>query len=139
MQRPIMTTVSFLRRPSRAATLDDIHIAQDLVDTLDANRTRCVGMAANMIGESVCIIAVVDEDLGSRITTMLNPQITAQDGAYETQEGCLSLQGERSTLRYRRIEVSWHDIRGRERHAVFTGGTAEAIQHEVDHTLGIII
>lgn len=139
MQRPIMTTVSFLRRPSRPATLDDLHIAQDVTDTVEANRSRCIGMAANMIGESVNIIAVVDEALGGRITTMLNPCITAQDGAYETAEGCLSLHGERPVVRYRRIEVTWTDMRGRERHAAFTGASAEAIQHEIDHTQGIVI
>ncbi len=139
MQRPIMTSVSFLRRPAEPATADDLPIADDLRDTLEANRSRCVGMAANMIGEAKAIIAFVDEEMGGRITTMFNPRITAADGAFDTTEGCLSLKGERRTLRYRRIEVTYQDRRMRERHATFTGWTAQIIQHEVDHCNGIII
>lgn len=139
MQRPIMTSVSFLRRPAEPATADDLPIADDLRDTLEANRSRCVGMAANMIGEAKAIIAFVDEEMGGRVTVIFNPRITAADGAFDTSEGCLSLKGERRTLRYRRIEVDYQDRRMRERHATFTGWTAQIIQHEVDHCNGIII
>ncbi|WP_419497019.1 peptide deformylase [Bifidobacterium pullorum] len=139
MQRPIMTSVSFLRRPAEPASAEDLPIADDLRDTLEANRSRCVGMAANMIGEAKAIIVFVDEELGGRITTMFNPRITAADGAFDTTEGCLSLKGERRTLRYRRIEVEYQDRRMRERHAAFTGWTAQIIQHEVDHCNGIVI
>ena len=139
MQRPIMTSVSFLRRPAEPASAEDLPIADDLRDTLEANRSRCVGMAANMIGEAKAIIAFVDEEMGGRITVIFNPRITAADGAFDTSEGCLSLKGERRTLRYRRIEVTYQDRRMRERHATFTGWTAQIIQHEVDHCNGIII
>ncbi|WP_346681107.1 peptide deformylase [Bifidobacterium pullorum] len=139
MQRPIMTSLSFLRRPAEPATADDLPIVDDLRDTLEANRSRCVGMAANMIGEAKAIIAFVDEEMGGRITVIFNPRITAADGAFDTSEGCLSLKGERRTLRYRRIEVTYQDRRMRERHATFTGWTAQIIQHEVDHCNGIII
>ena len=125
--------------PSEEAAPGDEIAAQDLVDTLEANRSRCVGMAANMIGVGKRIIAFVDEDFGGRITVMFNPVITGTDGAYETEEGCLSLTGERRTMRYRRIEVDYQDRRFRARHATFTGFTAEIIQHEVDHCNGIII
>ena len=139
MQRPIMTSLSFLRRPAEPATADDLPIADDLRDTLEANRSRCVGMAANMIGEAKAIIAFVDEEMGGRITVIFNPRITAADGALDTSEGCLSLKGERRTLRYRRIEVDYQDRCMRDRHATFTGWTAQIIQHEVDHCNGIII
>lgn len=139
MQRPIMTSVSFLRRPAEPASAEDLPIADDLRDTLEANRSRCVGMAANMIGEAKAIIVFVDEELGGRVTTMFNPRISAADGTFDTTEGCLSLKGERRTLRYRRIEVTYQDRRMRERHATFTGWTAQIIQHEVDHCNGIII
>ena len=52
MQREIMTSIPFLSQPSAAAenTEEDLAVAQDLKDTLDAHRNGCVGMAANMIG-----------------------------------------------------------------------------------------
>lgn len=142
MRRDIETSVAFLRHPSVEAdptNEDDRRVAKDLEDTLDANRAGCVGMAANMIGESRRIIAFVDEDFGGRIMVMYNPVITARDGEYDASEGCLSLHGERHTSRFQRIEVDYLTARGRTRHATFTGWTAQIIQHEVDHCNGIII
>ena len=139
MIRNICTDRFFLMQPSEPATAADLPVAQDLRDTLAAHRQGCVGMAANMIGVSKRIIVFVDEDLGGRLTVMLNPVITASDGAFDAQEGCLSLTGERRTLRCRRIEVNYEDRRFRARHATFTGWTAQIIQHEVDHCNGIII
>ena len=83
MQREIMTSIPFLSQPSAAAenTEEDLAVAQDLKDTLDAHRNGCVGMAANMIGVPKRIIAFVDEDFGGRIFVMFNPHITAEDGA----------------------------------------------------------
>ena len=80
MQREIMTSIPFLSQPSTEAlnTPEDLAVAQDLKDTLDAHRNGCVGMAANMIGVSKSIIAFVDEDFGGRIFVMFNPTITAE-------------------------------------------------------------
>ena len=132
MQREIMTSIPFLSQPSAAAenTEEDLAVAQDLKDTLDAHRNGCVGMAANMIGVPKRIIAFVDED---------SSHTPAEDGAFDTAEGCLSLQGERRTVRYQRIEVDYMDRKFRERHAAFTGFTAQIIQHEIDHCDGVII
>lgn len=95
MQREIMTSIPFLERTSQDArnTDEDLAVAQDLKDTLDAHRAGCVGMAANMIGVPKRIIAFVDEDFGGRIVIMFNPEITARDGAYDATEGCLSFRG----------------------------------------------
>ena len=141
MIRDIVTSIPTLRQPARDAVQGPIDeaVARDLADTLEANRARCVGMAANMIGVPVRIIAFVDEDMGGRIAIMNNPTITAGDGAFDTSEGCLSLQGERRTMRWHRIEVDYLDRRWRPRHATFTGWTAQIIQHEIDHCGGILI
>ena len=139
MIQEICKDEKFLAQKAEQATPDDIQTATDLLETLEAHKDGCVGMAANMIGVGKRIIVFVDEDLGGRITGMLNPVITASDGAFDTQEGCLSLTGERRTLRYRRIEVNYENRRFRARHATFAGWTAQIIQHEVDHCNGIII
>ena len=39
-----------LAMKSEKATIEDLQVAQDLLDTLTANADGCVGMAANMIG-----------------------------------------------------------------------------------------
>ena len=48
MVRPIVKDVMFLGQKSVPATKEDIDIAKDLQDTLQANRAGCVGMAANI-------------------------------------------------------------------------------------------
>ena len=132
-----MTKQFFLRRPSEDATATDAQIARDLAETLEAHRATCVGMAANMIGERKRIIAVVDDD-GS-ILVMLNPRITRKDDPYDTEEGCLSLEGMRPARRFGRITVEYEDEL-LQRHAIDRAGrVAQAIQHEIDHCNGVLI
>ena len=106
MIRPIMKDVLFLRQKSAPAAKTDLPVAQDLQDTLIANRDRCVGMAANMIGVKKRIIIV---NMGMFNVVMFNPVITGKEGPYETEEGCLSLTGVRKTTRYERITVEYLD------------------------------
>ena len=70
---------------------------------------------------------------------MLNPSILEKTGAYETDEGCLSLPGTRHTTRYQRILVRWQDLSLAWQERWFEGWTAQIIQHEVDHCNGILI
>lgn len=126
-----------LARRSRPAAAEDLPIAHDLMDTLKAHRETCVGMAANMIGELKCIIALVD---GSDYLLMLNPEILKAEGPYETEEGCLSLLGgPRKTKRCRKIKVRWQNEALQTRIKTFEGFTAQIIQHEIDHCRGILI
>lgn len=136
MIRPIVTSPILLRMPSSEATPADAPIGQDLLDTLSAHTHECVGMAANMIGQLKRIIVVQD---GPRARLMYNPRITEQSGLYQTEEGCLSLTGTRPATRYRRIAVDYLDEAFRPRSDVFTGYTAQIIQHEIDHCNGIVI
>jgi len=137
MIRPIMTKKFFLRQPSEPATADDLAIALDLIDTLEAHRDGCVGMAANMIGERKRIIAVLDAD-GS-VLPMLNPRIVRTEGEYRAQEGCLSLEGLREAVRFERIDVEYEDLDLKPCSASFSGRVAQAIQHEIDHCEGVLI
>lgn len=56
MIKPICKDIFFLSKKARKANKDDIGIAYDLLDTIKANNYKCIGMAANMIGEDVAII-----------------------------------------------------------------------------------
>ena len=136
MVREIMRDPLFLAAPSVEAAQEDLSTAQDLLDTLRANRERCVGMAANMIGKAVCIIAFDD---GGKYTLMYNPEIMKAEGAYETEEGCLSLPGVRKTTRYQTIRVRFRDTQWRMLTKTYKGWTAQIIQHEVDHLNGVLI
>ena len=136
MVRAIVRDQFFLRIPSRPATAADAPVADDLLDTLHANAERCVGMAANMIGESVHIIALSD---GERLMEMFNPVIIKRDGPFDCEEGCLSLDGVRPVRRYRSIKVQWQTRDMKPRFKSFAGFTSQIIQHEVDHLSGILI
>ena len=136
MVRDIMKDPVFLAQPSALATQEDREVAQDLLDTLIAHKDGCVGMAANMIGIAKRIIAFDNE--GS-YTVMFNPEIIRQSGAYDAEEGCLSLSGMRKTKRWQSIKVKYQNEQFQVRMKTFTGWTAEIIQHEIDHCNGILI
>ena len=136
MQRDIVRDQFFLRMPSRPAAHGDANVADDLAATLRANAERCVGMAANMIGESVRVIAFFDS---KRLVEMFNPVIVKREGPYDAEEGCLSLDGVRPVRRYKSIKVQWQTRDMKPRAKTFTGFTAQIIQHEIDHLEGIII
>ena len=76
MVKPIMRDVLFLGQKSEPATRQDLSIGTDLSDTLKANRERCVGMAANMIGVKKRIIIV---NIGFMNLVMYNPVIVKKD------------------------------------------------------------
>lgn len=136
MVKEIVKDVMFLSQKAERATEKDKYIANDLLDTLKANKDRCVGLAANMIGYNKAIICVSG---GIYDFIMINPIITYANGEYQTEEGCLSLIGERECKRYKEIEVDYFDMNFRKQHGKYTGFVAEIIQHEIDHTNGIII
>ena len=108
MVKQIVRDVFFLGQPSEPATKADIQVGKDLQDTLQANRERCVGMAAK-------------RDM------------------YETEEGCLSLDGVRKTTRYQEIEVEYYDFNWKKQRQKLSGWTAQICQHEIDHLSGKII
>ena len=136
MVRDIVKDTFILSRISVLANKDDLSIAQDLIDTLEAHKESCAGMAANMIGVRKRIIAV---NMGFMNVAMFNPVIVKKSGAFETEEGCLSLIGVRKTTRYEEIEVEYEDMNFKKQHQKFSGWTAQIIQHECDHLEGIII
>lgn len=141
MVKELMHDPIFLAGHSEIATKEDLQIARDLLDTLIAHKDSCVGMAANMIGVKKRIIAFLDESgRAPTYTVMLNPEIIKKDGAYDTEEGCLSLLGgPRPCKRYKSIKVKYQNLELQTRIKTYTGWTAQIIQHEVDHCIGILI
>ncbi len=129
---------TFLSVPSTDCTQEDRYLYEDLMDTLKANGERCVGMAANMIGVRKNAIVFQEED-GS-CTVMFNPQIIGtSESSYVTEEGCLSLEGKRRTRRFHTIDVLFLNRNFRQRMRTLEGFQAQIVQHEIDHTKGIII
>lgn len=136
MVREIVHDTFLLSRKAQPAASEDIAVAQDLLDTLEANRERCVGLAANMIGVNKSIIVFDNE---GKAEEMFNPEIILKKEPYDAEEGCLSLSGVRQIKRYKKIKVRWYDRSFKVKIKTFTGFTAQIIQHEVDHCSGILI
>ena len=140
MIKNLMHDPIFLAGKSEAATKEDLQIAQDLIDTLITHRDSCVGMAANMIGVKKRIIAFLDESGRTpTYTVMLNPEVIKKDGAYNTEEGCLSLLGgPRPCKRYKSIKVKYQTVELQTRIKTYTNWTAQIIQHELAHCNGVL-
>mgnify|MGYP004560677675 FL=1 len=136
MVREICRDETFLAQQAEPATPEDIDVARDLLDTLEAHKDGCVGMAANMIGVNKRIIAFEND---GKYTVMFNPVIVKKADPYEAEEGCLSLVGTRRVKRWRSVRVQWKNEKFQTRIKTFTCFTAEIIQHEIDHCDGIVI
>ena len=136
MIKQIIRDPIFLGIKSEEATKADMDVANDLKDTLMANKERCVGMAANMIGIRKRVI-IANAGIGDIV--MFNPVIVKKEGAFETEEGCLSLDGVRKTTRYQTIEIEFTDMSWKRQKQKYSGFLAQIIQHECDHLEGIVI
>ena len=136
MIREIMKDTGFLSLKAEPAAPEDLPTAADLLETLEAHRETCVGMAANMIG--VCKRIIVFDNEGTYMV-MFNPEIIKKSGPYEAEEGCLSLTGTRKASRWKSIKVQYQNEQFQTRFKTFTGWTAQIIQHEIDHCEGVLI
>lgn len=136
MVKKVVRDPLFLAQKSEPATEADKQVVQDLLDTLRANLDHCVGVAANMIGVKKNVIVVA---AGPFQFVMINAVITKKTGAFQTEEGCLSLDGVRPCTRYKEIEVDYLDQNFKKQHGKYSGWTAQIIQHELDHVAGIVI
>ena len=136
MVREIIKDTAFLSQKAEIAVAEDVSVAQDLLETLEAHRDGCAGMAANMIGINKRIIAFDNE---GKYMVMFNPEIIKKSGPYQAQEGCLSLPGTRTAKRWKSIKVQYQTETFQTRFKAFTGWTAQIIQHEIDHCEGVLI
>ena len=131
MVKEIIKDEFFLKQKSKSCTKEDLYIANELLETIQAYNEQCVGMAANMIGYLKTMMVVLDENKYLILIT--------SGKTYQIEEGCLSLQGVRKTQRYESIKVSYLDQDFKKKIKTFKGYTAQIIQHELDHFEGKII
>lgn len=115
----------------------DIELLGDMIDTAEAHRENCVGLAAIQIGVPKRVILVRQ---GNIFTPFINPVIIKKSpSTYVADEGCLSLDGTRRVRRHHSIKVTWTTFSGKKRVQEFNGFVAQIIQHETDHCNGILI
>lgn len=117
-------------------------IVKDLIDTAIHNNQQdgvnCCGLAANQIGINARII--IAQMPNGKFEPFINPVIVDHSKATtQSTEGCMSLIGTREVPRYNNITVMAQDMSGRWNKRRFSGFTAIELQHEIDHTNGILI
>ena len=130
----------------RCAKITDIRkareIAKDLIDTAvhnnETSEKKCCGLAANQIGENVRV--VIAQMPNGRFETFINPVILNHSKEMiDSTEGCMSLDGTRTVKRYTSITVMSQNMAGKWSTRTYYDFTAIEIQHEIDHTNGILI
>ena len=139
MIKEIVKDVEFLKQKSEDFNFEtDKDLIRDLLDTAKHHSVNCVGLAAPQIGVYKRAIVVL---MNTGFRPMLNPVIFWKDlkSKYNAVEGCLSLDGERETKRFRRIKVKYTNENGATIIKQFEGYQAQIIQHEIDHLNGILI
>lgn len=140
MIKELVTDEAILSQPCETATAEDAVVAQDLLDTL-ASLDEAACLAANQIG--VAKAAIVYHDENEQPHVMYNPVLKQALGAYKTVEGCLTLESESkghpATSASRWSTTSWWTAPSSAASAIFTGWTAELIQHMIDHCKGKLV
>jgi peptide deformylase len=100
---------------------------------------RGVGLAAPQVGIARRFMLVCPTgDLGDE-EVAINPEILAQEGEEEMEEGCLSFPRVYGTIRRpAKVKVRYRDLDWKERNVDLDGYVARIFQHELDHLNGIV-
>lgn len=100
---------------------------------------RGVGLAAPQVGIAKRFMLVCPSgELGDE-EVVINPEILAQEGEEEMEEGCLSFPRVYGTIRRSaRLKVRYRDLAWKERALDLDGYMARIFQHEFDHLNGIV-
>lgn len=128
---------------------DEIHkLIEDMKSaTLDweASRKHEVGVALAAVQIDALYRVVIvrnnfDDPKDKTFTVFINPEITKYEGTMtKDYEGCLSIKNLYGFVpRYNKVKVKALDEEGREFRMTADGFIARILQHEIDHTNGIV-
>lgn len=140
-----------LRTRSKKVGIIDEKIKQLIKDmetaTLDWEDSRQhevgVALAAVQINELQRVVVVrnnFDDKADRSFITLINPEVIKSYGEVEEDyEGCLSILDTYGKVpRYTKVKVKAKDETGREIRITAEGFLARVLQHEIDHTNGIV-
>jgi peptide deformylase len=114
-------------------------LAADMIETMYADKG--IGLAAPQVGESIRLITVdlSGPDKREDPHVFVNPVLSNLDGEVDSEEGCLSVVGYRTTVtRAERLHLSATDLDGNPVEMDADDLMAICLQHEVDHLNGIL-
>jgi peptide deformylase len=118
-------------------------LARDLIDTMRAHE-RCVGIAANQIGElRRCVVVDVTghprAESCHALIVLFDPVVVEEAGSVVAREGCLSIPDLTANVRRPTdVVVRGLDERGLPRAIGANAFEARALLHEIDHLDGVL-
>lgn len=132
-----------LKIPSKPVLMVDATITRlldDMLETMYANHG--IGLAAVQVGVPLrlVVIDIAVRDGGRAPMKFINPEVIAFNGEPVLfNEGCLSFPDQYSEVeRPESVTVRYLDETGQPRTLEATGILATCLQHEIDHTNGIV-
>jgi peptide deformylase len=137
---PILTHENpLLHEPSCTVTKFDaylVRLADDMAETMVANNG--IGLAAVQVGTLLRVIVCQPGGPETR-EVYVNPKIVDHMGVYEPGEGCLSIPNREFKIkRWWQVLFRAQTIEGKDVEIVSYGAMAHILQHEIDHTNGIL-
>jgi len=110
-------------------------LVDDMAETMYA--APGIGLAATQVNVHERVIVIDLSETHDSLRVFINPELVAQSGREESEEGCLSVPGvfDRVT-RAERVTVRALDRDGKLFELEADGLLAVCIQHEMDHLMG---
>jgi peptide deformylase len=110
-------------------------LVSNMTETMYA--AQGVGLAATQVDVHLQVIVVDISESKNQLQVFINPEILAQSGEEESEEGCLSVPGiYEKVRRAEKITVKAQDANGQPFTLEADGFLAVCLQHEVDHLRG---
>ena len=110
-------------------------LIDDMAETMYA--APGIGLAATQVDVHERVIVIDITETHDELRVFINPEIVAQSGRAEGEEGCLSVPGVFDKVeRAERVTVRALDRDGKPFELEADGLLAVCIQHEMDHLLG---
>ena len=128
-----------LRRPGEPIDCIDGSLQRLIDDMIETMRDAPgVGLAAPQVGVSLRLVVVETPEVPA--FALINPEVVHNSGRRWLDEGCLSIPGYRGDLfRSVKVTVSGLDRQGRRvRIRAADDLLAQALEHEIDHTNGLL-
>ena len=139
MVKEIVKDEEILSQPCQKATIDDMPIVQDLIDTAQSMED-VAALAANQIGETKCIAIYLDDQ--DEFKTIFNPKLVKALYPAKMVEECFSVDGETKVTRFECATNAYEEpVDGKlvSRKREFHGRESQILQHVIDHCKGKVI
>ena len=139
MVKEIVKDKKILSQPCEKATIDDMSIVQDLLDTAESME-EVAGLVANQIGETKCVAIYLDDQ--DEFKSIFNPKLVKALYPVKMEEECFSVDGSTKVTRFECATIAYEEPvdgklvpRKREVH----GRESQILQHVIDHCKGKVI